>query len=210
VPILRTLPDVEREIRKIMEVGEGTSGSPYYGNDPNNLAHHYQFGEIFHKKKFIRTPTDGWDYIGEAVPFPESVYQLTGVASDDDSKPFNEKFTELLNKLHVTWTADPNAFGGSVGAMFQLAGLAQQLMANGKWPSFKFLGDTSSDPMGKSLAATYPSVKAHGVSRAERPTTASTRLAGFYEVTLPSGHRIHVPEGFDEAELRRLLSTLTS
>jgi len=204
-PVMRTLADVEREIKKIMEVGEGTSGSPYFGD---KLAHHYQFGEILHRKKFVKTPTGGWDYIGADVPFPEGIYTLTSVASDEESKPFNEKFTEVLSKLQEAWTTRPDAFWESVGMMHQLAGPAQQLMASGKWPSFKFLGDASSATMVQRAASTAPSVKARALSSAERTTTAPTRLASFYELTLPSGHRIHLPEGFDEHELRRLLSVL--
>ena len=136
--LISTLADVEEKITRIKDEGEGTTGSPSIGT---KLAHHYQFGEILHQKKFVKTET-GWDYVGEAVPFPGSVYTLTGVASDADSKSFNDKFTILMRKFHEAWTTNPAAFDQAVTAMWSLEGLARPLLANGTWPSFKFLPET--------------------------------------------------------------------
>lgn len=136
--LISTLADVEEKIMRIKDEGEGTTGSPSVGT---KLAHHYQFGEILHQKKFVKTET-GWDYVGEAVPFPSSVYTLTGVASDAESEDFNGRFTGLMRKFHEAWTTNPAAFNDAVGAMYGLEAPARALMANGKWPSFKFLPET--------------------------------------------------------------------
>jgi hypothetical protein len=53
-----------------------------------------------------------------------------------------------------------------------------------------------------------PSANLRALSRSGGPTTERVRQTGFYDLTLPSGHRIHIPEGFDDDDLRRLLSIL--
>lgn len=136
--VVTKIEDVDRTIAKIMHEGEGTQGSPSYDG---KLAHHYQFGEILNKKKFLEKPEGGWGYIGPEIPFPVSVYNLTGVApdTDTDGQAFNAKYTELINHLHATWNGNPAAFSSSLGSMFGLGPLATAVMKKGFWPSFKLL-----------------------------------------------------------------------
>jgi hypothetical protein len=134
---IRTLDDVKQKITRIKEEGEGTTGSPSVGT---KLAHHYQFGEILHQKKFVKT-ANGWDYVGDAVPFPGRVSALTDVASDTDSADFNGRFSRLMGTFHEAWTKDPKVFSQAVDLMLHLEDSALALMkTHKKWPSFKFLG----------------------------------------------------------------------
>lgn len=137
--VVTSIADVERTITKIMHEGEGTQGSPSFDG---RLAHHYQFGEILHRKKFLQKPEGGWGYIGPDIPFPVSVYNLTGVAPDGDAdgQAFNTKYTQLINNLHLTWNGNPGAFNSALGDMFGLGGPATAVMKKGFWPSFKLVG----------------------------------------------------------------------
>jgi hypothetical protein len=135
--VVASIEDVDRTIKKIMYEGEGTHGSPTFDG---KLAHHYQFGEILHRKKFIETE-GAWGYTGPEILFPVRVYDLTGVAPDTDAdgRTFNTAYTNLINLLHATWNGSPGEFGAALGAMFALGTPAKALMAKGLWPSFKLL-----------------------------------------------------------------------
>ena len=145
-----TATEAAGAIRAIASEGEGTKGGP---TDPaeQDLAHFYQFGEIYYGKKLV-APTGGesWTYTGADLPFPET-YPVAEVPaggwgrSDVDVATatlldeFDQKWTTLLTNLEKTWagpTPDDAAYKVALTAMRRLSGPATQIvktpMPNGR------------------------------------------------------------------------------
>ncbi|HEX3147667.1 MAG TPA: ferritin-like protein [Gemmataceae bacterium] len=120
----------------IKEQGEGESGSPLYGPNPDDLAHYYLFGELYHEKALVQVSPNNWQYTGDAMPFPapDEIYPMAPIPAGGypQSLAFDKTFTQMLGQLQQAWT-----LGGTPGAaqltlaqetMGQLGQLAVELM----------------------------------------------------------------------------------
>jgi hypothetical protein len=125
-----------RGIDIIVIEGEGTSSDPF--QTPGNPAHFYKFGEIYHGRKIVRTPT-GYAWAGDAIPFdPNGVYPMKPNPKLGDFKPGSQAYTRvaefsfaysnLLNALHTAFNGKPDNINVAIGLMYELKMLAVSLM----------------------------------------------------------------------------------
>lgn len=133
---IRSISDALAAIQLIKEQGEGTSSSPLYGPSADDKAHYYLFGEIYHEKALIEVSPGHWSYSGDDLPFPlpHEIYPMAPIpaAGYPESRPFNQKYSEMLHELQSAWQ-----FGGTTGSthltnafvlMGELGPLARTLM----------------------------------------------------------------------------------
>ncbi|MDH6130794.1 hypothetical protein P3T37_000161 [Kitasatospora sp. MAA4] len=135
--VVTSLDDVERSIETVREQGEGTSASPDAPFAADAPAHYYAFGEIYHERR-LRQVDGGWEFSGEAVPFPDvrpmGVVPAGGWPSPSAEvqrllQQFDAMFTQVLQGLQTTWaTGDPCALDAAVSAMLELEKPALDLM----------------------------------------------------------------------------------
>ncbi len=153
VPVVAidTLDKALQAISEIKEQGEGTSKSPLATDFGDALAHYYEFGEIYHGRKFVKDSKGHWDYNGDAIEFPQ-VYPVAQVPAEGypdwpDAETFNQKYTDLLHLLQKAWsTGDQPSLGQAIQAMGPLRTAARTLMTTpldgGNYvygPPFRFL-----------------------------------------------------------------------
>jgi Ferritin-like len=140
-PPNRLFPIVDRTSAKrgidiIVVEGEGTSSDPF--QTPGNPAHYYKFGEIYHGRRIIRTPT-GFAWGGDPVPFdPNGVYPMRPNPKLSDFDPGSQAYTRvaefsfaysnLLNALHTAFNGKPDNINVAIGLMYELKMLAVSLM----------------------------------------------------------------------------------
>lgn len=136
VKIIHDVAEATAAIRLIKLQGEGTSTTPLAGQE---LAHYYEFAEIFHGKKLVVDPvTKKWSYSGGPIPFPD-VYPLDRVPAGGYPQAtgdalaklhlFQNTYTGVLDNLQTAWaTTSPDALGAAIGAMFSLQAPAVALM----------------------------------------------------------------------------------
>lgn len=133
---IRTVPDALAAIELIKEQGEGTESSPLYGPSPDDKAHYYLFGELYHEKALVELSPGHWSYSGDSRPFPlqHDIYPMAPIpaAGYPECRAFNEKYSEMLHELQLAWQ-----FGGTTGSahlanafvvMGELGPLARTLM----------------------------------------------------------------------------------
>jgi hypothetical protein len=103
---INTLADAERAISRIKRQGEGTAQlrSPFSDDAGTVLAHYYQFAQIFHERKLIKTADGTFKFEGDSLPFPE-VLPMAEVPAGGypESHDFNVQFTTMLNQLQAAW-----------------------------------------------------------------------------------------------------------
>ncbi|MEJ3747311.1 ferritin-like protein [Actinomycetes bacterium KLBMP 9797] len=135
-----SLDDVTAAIRIIREEGEGSPADPDPGGE---LAHYYQFGELFNGRAIVLDPATGeWGYTGDPVPFPtpDQLYPMGPVPAGGWPDPapevgaklaeFNQLYRDMLTDLNTAWaTGDPSHLRNAVGKMRGLATPAVELMA---------------------------------------------------------------------------------
>lgn len=125
-----------RGIDIIVVEGEGTSSDPF--QTPGDPAHYYKFGEIYHGRKIIRTPT-GFAWGGDPIPFdPNGVYPMKPNPKLSDYEPgslaytrsleFSFAYSNLLNALHTAFNGTPDNINVAIGLMYELKMLAVSLM----------------------------------------------------------------------------------
>lgn len=140
-PPNRLFPIVDRTSAKrgidiIVVEGEGTSSDPF--QTPGNPAHYYKFGEIYHGRRIIRTPT-GFAWGGDPIPFdPNGVYPMKPNPKLGDFTPGSQAYTRvaefsfayssLLNALHTAFNGKPDNIDVAIGLMYELKMLAVSLM----------------------------------------------------------------------------------
>jgi hypothetical protein len=126
----------ERGIALIVDEGEGTRTDPF--QSPGDPAHYYKFGEIFHGRKIIKTPT-GFAYAGAPIPFdPGGVYPMKPNPKPADFPPdsqartrieeFSLAYSSLLNALHTAFNGEPAKINVAIGLMYELKMIAVSLM----------------------------------------------------------------------------------
>ncbi len=137
-----TMEDVETAIDLINAQGEGSNSTPEEA--PGKLAHHYEFGQFFKGKRFIKTG-ERWDYDGPDVEMPavvnmadvpEGGYQKADVPDAvvwELIERFDRQYSEMLRLLQKAWThGDEQILSESVGKMIQMGTTARALIAKPK------------------------------------------------------------------------------
>jgi Ferritin-like len=136
---LKQLPDLDAvicAIKQVKEQGEGTVQSPFEDDFAGELAHYYRFMQIIVGKQIVRGQ-DGkahWDD-SQPIPFPD-VYPMAMVPKGgyplDVTRPFNQQFTAVLDRLQLAWqtggTAGEQKLGEAYKAMHRLREPAIALM----------------------------------------------------------------------------------
>ncbi|GAA3073730.1 ferritin-like domain-containing protein [Streptosporangium carneum] len=144
---ITNLADADRAIDLIVDQGEGKPGSPetlgHRGprdTDPADLAHYYRFKEIW-RGRALRYHADSqqWEYDGDPVPRPP-VHPLARVPADGwQDAPAdvrakldacNLSYQLLLIRLEQAWQSKPGALGQAIGAMFEFAAQARDLISH--------------------------------------------------------------------------------
>jgi Ferritin-like len=112
---VKSVADAETAIAQIKQQGEGTAQSPV--GDPlapgDNLAHYYQFAEIWHGNRLVAS-NGTFEFTGDPVPFPD-VYPMATVPPEGyptESATFDVQYKSLLDSLQAAWTT------GSSGDLF--------------------------------------------------------------------------------------------
>ncbi len=101
--IIKSLDDVQAGIELITHQGEGTTAGPFESRlHPDELAHFYQFGEIFHGQRLTRTSP--FSYTDGDVKMPT----VHLVSPADNALPtsieFNRTYTGVLKDLSTHGT----------------------------------------------------------------------------------------------------------
>jgi hypothetical protein len=130
-----TVEQAVQAIKHIKEQGEGGNGSPIgdTGEQPpvDDLGHYFQFGEIYHGRRFIQV--DGvFDYVGDPIDFPKA-WPMAVVPPEgypQDSAEFDTVYARLLGKLEETWTTgEVGPLNAAIfGEMEAMGALATALM----------------------------------------------------------------------------------
>ncbi|MBR0756716.1 ferritin-like protein [Bradyrhizobium jicamae] len=138
---IKSIADAQAAIALIKAEGEGTPGDPDQPPPDNTteLAHYYQFKEVFVGKQLVQT-NGKWGFTGAAIQMP-TVFNFTkSTITPDPSLAFNQAMSSLLTSLQSCWTD-----GGPVdiGAMFSLADLGRGLIQQGIQPEFQWAASGS-------------------------------------------------------------------
>jgi hypothetical protein len=129
----------------IVRQGEGTTDDPF--DVPGQLAHYYQFAEIFKGRKLVPNPAATPDtppderYIYGGAPIviesgilpvvenPRSVHYPAGSPARIKSDEFNRSYTGILAMLQEAFSGTPDAINEAIDLMqLQLRPLAQALV----------------------------------------------------------------------------------
>ncbi|MFO0902462.1 MAG: ferritin-like domain-containing protein [Pirellulales bacterium] len=135
-----SLAKAQQAIDLITLQGEGTSTSPEENN--GDLAHYYRFGEIYHKRRFVKNEQGEWGYFGDAFPLP-AVHDMADIPAGgyqqsdvpdmavwDAVVRFDRTYSEMLRKLQETWTnGTTNSLFRAVSLMSSLQSIAAELIA---------------------------------------------------------------------------------
>jgi hypothetical protein len=131
---ITNVADAETAIARIKEQGEGTAQSPV--GDPllappiDNLAHYYQFAEIWHGRRLVDN-NGVFEFTGDPIPFPDVLPMAIVPAQGypTESAEFDRQYKVLLDALQVAWaTGSSDQLFVAIGAMEQMGDLATALM----------------------------------------------------------------------------------
>lgn len=148
---ITSVADAKNAIARIKEQGEGTAQSPI--GDPllmlpvDNLAHYYQFAEIWHGRRLVDN-NGVFEFTGDPIPFPD-VFPMAVVPPEGyptESAEFDQRYKDLLDALQAAWaTGSSGQLFTAIGVMEQMGNLATSLMqkplpdGSGTFgPDFKF------------------------------------------------------------------------
>lgn len=143
--VFTNLSQVHEAIGIIKRQGEGTSAEPFEADDPNELAHFYQFGEMFHGRKLTRTSP--FTYTGDEVKMPRVRPVSPADAALPASKAFNVIYSGMLRDLQRAWDGGGGpALDDAIGKMLlELPQAAETLIGQGSGPAF-ILVNEAGDP----------------------------------------------------------------
>jgi hypothetical protein len=137
---IHTTQDAVNAINIIVRQGEGTTTSPF--DDGQNLAHYYEFEELFRGKLLIADPTapNGFSFSGAVIPFdPTKIFPIfpntkaamlpEGTEERRQIDDFNAAYSRLLNGLHEAFNGNPNDLDNTIGLMFDVKLFGEKLCA---------------------------------------------------------------------------------
>lgn len=131
---ITSIADAQAAIQRIKAEGEGTEGSPDQPPaDGAQFAHYYVFKEIYTGHKLVQGADGAWSFTGDAIQLPTAYPFAQSTTSPDPSIPFNQALTQLLTGLQTCWTSGARP---SIGDMFELQSLGQDLIQQGIRPEF--------------------------------------------------------------------------
>ncbi|MEO7536846.1 MAG: ferritin-like domain-containing protein [Ferruginibacter sp.] len=149
---INSIQDVEDAISIISNEGEGSTLSPY--DEEGQLAHYYQFAQIFYGK-MLKEENGKWTYSGDAIVFPDTFpmepikeggYLNPSVEVQNLLDNFNKTYTQLLYDLHNAWNSSEGNLQNAYQAMLGLEDPARALMekpipggAGNYGPTFTFV-----------------------------------------------------------------------
>ncbi|MGA7733604.1 MAG: ferritin-like protein, partial [Chloroflexia bacterium] len=144
-------------IHDIIKQGEGAP-LPDSLSNRDELSHYFRFGEIVAGRQMMRNSAGEWVYEGPPIPFdPDGVFPMEDNPDSSALDPyspavvgaalFEQTYSGLLRALHRVVNGHPDRFGDSIGLMYSLRLLAQNLMTIPTYPgsptttgpSFRFL-----------------------------------------------------------------------
>lgn len=127
-------------IEIIVRQGEGTKTTPL--DDEGNLAHYYEFEELYKGRKLIKDPSapNGYSFSGDPIPFNQNdVFQLfpntksamlaAGSEARRRADDFNAAYSRLLNGLHRTFNGFPDFLDSTIGLMYDVKLCGEKLCA---------------------------------------------------------------------------------
>jgi hypothetical protein len=129
---ITSVADAETAIARIKEQGEGTAQSPV--GDPSmsgdNLAHYYQFAEIWHGNRLVAS-NGTFTFTGDPIPFPD-VFPMAVVPPEGypaESANFDNQYKSLLDNLQNAWeTGNSTDLFNAIGTMDAMGDIATTLM----------------------------------------------------------------------------------
>jgi len=135
VNVLATLKDATDAIERIRGEGEGTTTSAIFNGD---LAHYYEFGEIYHGRELVENPPGTFTFTGNELPFPTRLPMAKvpagGWPNRDPGgkgtlKEFNDLYASLLSDLERAWSGGGDtSLDAAVATMTQMGSVARDLM----------------------------------------------------------------------------------
>jgi hypothetical protein len=131
------LPSAVLAIHEIVRQGEGATAHDPLGR-AHEPAHYFQFAEIVEGRRFVRSSSGTWGFLGEPVPFdPAGVWPVVddpslatyaSTAAEAAAAALDAGYTSLLDSLHRVVNGHPGELDPAVGAMFSLETQASQLV----------------------------------------------------------------------------------
>jgi hypothetical protein len=196
---LTSLAEVQSAIMKIKEQGEGTAQSPFSPTfEPDDLAHYYQFAELFHGRRVKEVLPGVWKYEGDEIPFPD-VYPMVQVPAGGytESRAFDTLYTGVLDRLQSAWeNGQQSQLSAAVQAMRQLEAPAVALMqtplpsGNGNFgPSFQLIRSTP--PTAALIPGGGPPTRRRRPPRIRLTARATSFPAAVINQMATREHRIH-------------------
>ena len=156
---IHDLGSAQKAIAVIVDQGEGTTNSPYDGDE---LAHYYRFGEIVHGRRIVPIDSEpGWAYAGAPVGLdPAGVWDLVTDSKAADYPQgsrvrvlvdmFNAAYGRLLGSLQRAFTGEPEQLDMALSIMVEMRLTAQKLVATPvpgttkfAAPTFEWVGDAA-------------------------------------------------------------------
>ncbi|MEV6235341.1 ferritin-like protein [Lentzea sp. NPDC051838] len=139
---------------EIVEQGEGAARTDVWDGDHDvfhpsreEVAHYYRFQELKHGRRYQAgdTPQSGptgeeivVDYDG-VLPTPTNPRMSDDLEIRAGQEKFNNAYCLLLFQLEEVFNGNPSGLGATVGTMYQLKALAQDLMKQGAGPTFEYV-----------------------------------------------------------------------
>lgn len=138
--VIANLDQANDAIELIKRQGEGTGSVPFEDRaHPDELAHFYQFGEIYHGRRLTHVPP--FEYTGADLTLPGVRAVLPAPADLLEGTAFDQAYSDMLRSLDNAWAtaADGGSIGDAVGTMIGLGALAKAVIAKGFGPAFRVL-----------------------------------------------------------------------
>jgi hypothetical protein len=124
----------------IVRQGEGTTTTPL--DEEGNLAHYYEFEELFKGRKLIKDPSapNGYSFSGDLIAFtqndvfplfPNTKSTMLTAGSEERRRAddFNAAYSRLLNGLHKTFNGFPDFLDSTIGMMYDVKLFGEKLCA---------------------------------------------------------------------------------
>lgn len=137
---IHTASEAVSAIDIIVRQGEGTTTTPL--DAEGNLAHYYEFQELFKGRRLVKDPAapKGYSFSGTPISFdPNGVFPLfpntksamlaAGSEERRRADDFNAAYSRLLNGLHKTFNGFPDFLDNTMGMMYDVKLFGDKLCA---------------------------------------------------------------------------------